>query len=234
MANHYSDMGIEVEGEEAFNDFINDIYESATPNHFKFGSYLHYDYASQISFDLIVDDKKQIRDVFFHYDTNHKNDVVISEILHDGDDKKFKNMLVVYPKPYIPIYLIVPNIHLYPKLIETDKIDIQIAAFVTVADTFSNKDQYLKVIEENGYKEETILPIGIMENKKISDTIICGKILEIEKRTNEVTNLDYYYLKVESKEVIFDVLASPEFIQLPLSKNKYFFGECFLSGKIKD
>jgi hypothetical protein len=65
-----------------------------------------------------------------------------------------------------------------------------------------------------------------------SEAVFTGIILDYKKHTNELTNKDYYWIKVDTYGGIIDTVVSPEFIKNSLKINGVIAGVFYLCGKI--
>ncbi|MGA9172371.1 MAG: hypothetical protein WBZ33_00095, partial [Thermoactinomyces sp.] len=114
---------------------------------------------------------------------------------------------------------------------------LQIAAFAHRLQCFPDEETYLLAQESEGlmYGAESFVPIGMfVENDKDPEAIafFSGKVLEAEKKQNDETGAEFWYLLVKTLGGTVDVVADPEMMRGEPVLDGIICGEFWLSGKL--
>ncbi|MDR1483364.1 MAG: hypothetical protein LBT09_00925 [Planctomycetaceae bacterium] len=131
--------------------------------------------------------------------------------------------------------------------IEIKKLDlpcikkIKLTAFTHAIDIYANSDDYHSKQEKTRHLGTRFFsPSGLFTPDNNSDktcemtpdVIFTGIIRDYKKYTNELTNGDYYWIKVDTFGGIIDTVTDTKFIKSSLKINGVIAGAFYLCGKI--
>lgn len=235
MASHYSDMGFTVNSSEDIIEIVKQIYPNAKEVSRNKKTYQQICVDKFIEFWLNLKNGA-IEEIEFHY--NSENFAACSFEQYISYSEEDMAGIVQVNNGLCPVVIEIPNLGLFERFMENQKMNLQISAYAHEVNLFDSEDAYAasQGNREHKFATEHFLPVGLFtENEGDSPSaqaVFGGKILEYELRKNPLTGLDYYYFAVTCQGSVYDIVADPALVKTKPQVGGVLNGHFWLSGKI--
>ncbi len=245
MATHFSDIGIHLNDENPWDDFIA-ILEANLDNGYEVQTTGGQRYAvicidDTIEFWLpINDDGEMEADLFeLHYDTGKWSTVKSPKWISKENDGMQRLLTLWQIEDEFPFNAVVPNAACCPEFIEDEKYKCQIACFVEQIDVYTDEEDYNER-DDSHFAVQSFFPIGQFtqcngndDDSENAKAIINGVVKNIIPKTNSYTKCDYFLLTVESLEMEFDLLVDAKELPESASVGNIISATVWMSAKFE-
>ena len=244
---NFSNIGFDVKSEEDFLSLIEKVHEKSVSLKTSKGTYFQYSDKSGAELWVQMNNKNQVIGANPHFKGKSNRKVSVtssinrSESILDGAFHSWANPTEMNEPESgdYPFVFDVPN-HKKHEGIETPQIvEIQLSAFAQEMEYYESEDAFDKgQKEEMKWASQSFVPSGLFnpdsegtpENPEAFG-LFAGIIRETEKRRNELSGNDFYWMLVDTLGGEIDVLADPNFFDKDLPKpGGVIHGQFWLSG----
>jgi len=224
-----SDIGFNVKSEEDFYSLVERAYESSTPLNTVKGTYFQFSDASGAELWIQMNKKNAFIGVNPHFSGKSKRKISVtasidrSESVLDGAFHAWADPVEIdNPESGLyPFVFDVPNHKKYEEIETPQIMEIQLAAFAQQFDYYESEDAFASgQIREPKWASQSFMPSGLFSlgerenpNPPESLGIFAGIIKQSEKRKNEFTEQEFYWMLVDTLGGEIDVLADPNFFE---------------------
>jgi hypothetical protein len=114
------------------------------------------------------------------------------------------------------------------------EVDIQVAAFVHDIQVYANSRAYdATQTSDQWHTSDTFIPSGLMGGSELkAEAAFNGHVIAVERRTNQLTGVEFVWCLVRSTGGTFDVVADPEVLPGQPPVGGVISGSFWLSGRI--
>jgi len=243
-----SNIGFNIESEEQFREIVEKSFESATTIEVPWGSYIHFVDPSGAEFWTQLNLENEFIGFHPHFHGMSRRPVsIVREI--EGEESDLDGMFYAWANPSesddpesgeYPFVFNVPDIKALPEMNYPRNVDIQLSAFAIEFEFYPNEDDYYgSEDEEVQFAVESFMPVGLYNFEDEDETpeayaVFSGIITQSEKRKNEMTGEEFYWMLVETLGGEVDVVASLDMCDELPNVLGVIQGQFWLSGRILD
>jgi hypothetical protein len=248
LASHFSSIGLPIKSERDFIDYFKKTVQNGQSIKTKFGTYLKWDVHDGVELWAQLSEQNEAIGLNPHYSgssrmqvslqskNNQPNDTILDggfyAFLGDSDE----NMM----GEGIPFVFDAPNFAVYEGISLPQLATVQIAAFAHEIAVFESETEYFDSQDsEMKFAAESFIPSGLFSpdgeaNVFLSaQAIFSGRILECQKKKNEFTCNNYWWIKVGLLGGEIDVVSDVSLLESQSVKvGGIVTGSFWLSGKI--
>lgn len=249
-----SDIGFPTPDEQAVNEMIMHVLEFARPIQCQHGFYLKFSDASGAEIYLQGNFDQELVGFNPHFAGTSRQKVALTQEI-ERDSSKLDGGFHAWANPFEADGEISGE---YPFVFDSpDFLTVEIEDFPIVKDiqltAFASNDFQIFASEQEFYDLQTseaklasksFIPSGLFppeqtdENLDLSVVrpigIFTGEIKEFDRRTNQLSGQDFYWLSVETLGGEIDVVADPKLIPGEPKPGGIVSGQFWLSGRIYD
>jgi hypothetical protein len=248
MTNHFCDIGIPGNTNESLMEMINRAIEEGITILTKKGHYIKWSSKSGAQLWMQFNKKNELIGVtpFFEGKSNFKVGIT-KKIIRRGDTD-LEGAFYGWANPtndkvdngFYPFVFDLVNIGEYKKLKLPNIEYIKLVGFAHEVEVFPSEEAYnLLQLGKPGFASQSFIPSGLFsegfkKNKKpLSEALITGKIIETKNCINELTQMGYIWILVETYGGEIDLVLDTNMITENININGIISGNFYLCGKMK-
>ena len=143
-------------------------------------------------------------------------------------------------KTDFPLNVMIPDSFVYADLKLSDRLKIKMTWFAQDVEVYKSADDFH---ERSGsiMSEESCIPCGTFpllgkedEFVPSAEAIMAGVVTFAEKRINEFSHNEYWFITVTCCGHVFDIVADCEFVKDTVEEGNVIYGMFWISGRILD
>ncbi|WP_141731432.1 hypothetical protein [Oligoflexus tunisiensis] len=251
MASHLSSIGFPVQNEQDLYTLAEKVSQKAKPHDIGQGYYLNYQDPSGAAIWLHADQDRQITGMNPHFVGPSVMPVKIVRSLHREKDHAFEGSYFAWVAPEeehnhqegaYPLLFDAPDFLRHSQQKLPAILLVQIAAFAHEVDIFTTEEAWKEsATDAPGMAPESFIPAGLFPvdgkaNAALpsAHALISGHVLDVQKRTNQMTGKGFWWLQVQSYAAIYDVVVDPILLKMEPQPGHLVKGSFWLSGVIVD
>lgn len=244
-----SDIGFDIQSEEDFYSLLERAYEKSTPLKTTKGTYFQFSDKSGAEMWIQMSKKNELLGANPHFKGKSKRKVSITASI-DRPESILDGAFHSWADPMendnpesgaYPFVFDVPNHKKYVGIKTPQTIEIQLSAFAQEFDYYESEDDFANGQEgEPKWASQSFVPSGLFNPGEGDDPnppealgLFAGIIKQIEKKKNEFTGQEFYWMLVDTLGGEIDVLADPRFFENATPKSGgVVHGQFWLSGSL--
>ncbi len=243
-----SNIGFTIESENEFKNLVEKSFEKASQIEVPWGSYLHFIDSSGAELWTQLNLENEFIGFHPHFHGLSRRPVIVTHEI-EGEESELDGMLYAWANPSevddpesgdYPFVFNVPDIKALGELEFPKNVDIQLTAFAIEFELYPNEDDYYgSQDEELQFAVESFMPVGLFNFEDEDATpepyaVFSGVITQSEKRKNEMTGEEFYWMLVETLGGEIDVVASVDLCDELPNVLGVIQGQFWLSGRVLD
>lgn len=224
-----SNIGFDVQNEEAFSSLIERTYKKSSQIQTKKGSYFKFSDKSGAQLWIQMNDKHEIIGANPHFEGKSKRRVSLTasiarpESILDGAFHAWADPIDKDDPESgsYPFVFDVPNHKIYNTIVLPQILEIQLTAFAQEFEYYQSEDAFENEQEgEVKWAAQSFVPSGLFNMGEGEDpnppeafALFAGIIRETEKKKNILTGQEFYWMLVDTLGGEIDVVADPRYFQ---------------------
>ena len=228
-------------------DFIEKVWAQTIRLQCRTGSYAVWNSNSGASLWLQLDKKNQLVGLTPFFNGNSEVIVGITSQIKRSDDTELEGAIYGWADPSngkpedgaYPFVFDYINFGQLPRLKCPTIRKVNIVAFAHEINFSESEEKYYSTQNNKpGFASKSFIPSGTfsLENGKKdtpdSEAIFTGHIIESKFLKNEITNVEYYYIKVATLGGAYDIVADKELVNSEIVVGGIVTGSFYLCGKL--
>ena len=242
-----SNIGFTINSEDEFASLIEKSFETASQIEVPWGFYIHFIDSSGAELWTQLNLEGEFIGVHPHFHGHSRRVVAITKEI-EGTETELDGMFHAWANPVeltepesgdYPFVFNVPDIKVLDEIDYPQNVEIQLSAFAIELDVYPNEDDYYgSQDEELQFAVESFTPVGLFEEDEDDVpepyAIFSGVVQQSEKRKNEMTGEEFYWMLVETLGGEVDVVASLDMCEELPNPLSVIQGQFWLSGRVLD
>ncbi len=243
-----SSVGFHVESEEDLEKLAEKAYELAVPLETSAGTYVYYTEKSGAELWLQLNQNNELVGLNPHFKGKSRRQVCLTAEV-ERLDSELDGAFHSWADPaepndpdsgICPFVFDVPDFKAIGEILLPQSVDIQLSAFAQEFEYFDSEEDYQESQkEEPKWASQSFVPSGLFSPDEECDPnppqaygIFSGIIKEYEKKTNQLTGHNFYWLLVDTLGGEIDVVADMDFFDKKPILNGVVSGQFWLSGQL--
>lgn len=232
-------VGFDLDNKEVFYDLIMKIVESSNSTKTDFGLSFRYVDESGAEIDIFAEENGRINGVNFHYNGESKIKSNILSNIKSESYLGFEKYYDAFANPNEEGTGIFKYAFIQPNGIEFDQSNLPINKNIQLTGIvydsiviFDNENKFheSQKNEELKYNSQSMIPLGLFGINVVNTTLLIGKILKYEIKTNTLTNNQFYWFLIQVLDTEIDIVCGVDMITTKPEINNILKCECRLSG----
>jgi hypothetical protein len=247
MPSHLSDIGFQIEDEEAFQQLASQAYEEGETFDAGGGTYIRWAPGGGVELWLQLDHEDDIVGINPHYAGRSLMRAGLTQRLTRPEGAPLDGAFYAWANPVgeeansgdFPFVFDAPDYHLNSALSLPSIVDVRLAAFAHELQSYESDEAYDESQpEEMKFASESFIPSGMFDpgggsiEPPLAHAIFTGHVLETSINTNPATNNEFIWARVRTLGGEIDVVADPVLLNGPLVVGGVVSGAFWLSGQI--
>lgn len=247
MPSHLSDIGFQIETQEAFQQLAFRAYEEGEAFETKEGTYVRWSPGEGIELWLQLDAEDDIIGINPHFTGSSLMRVGLTQRLSRADGSPLEGAFYAWANPVgddpvagdYPFVFDAPDYYLNSAIILPAIMNVQLSAFAHELQSYESDEAYdASQPEDIKFASESFIPSGMFTpdggsvDPPQAHAIFTGHVLETSIVTNPVADNEFIWAKVRTLGGEVDVVADPVLLNGPIIKGGVVSGSFWLSGKL--
>ncbi len=251
MASHLSSIGFPVQNEQDLYALAEKVSLKAKPYEITQGFYLRYEDPSGASLWLHADKQQQISGMNPHFVGPSVMQVKIVRSMHKKQDHDFEGSYFAWAAPEeehdhqegaYPFLFDAPDFLRHSQQKFPQLLNVQVAAFAHEIQVFASEQAFhVEAPKSTQMAPEAFMPAGLFpaenqleEAAPTAHALINGRVLDTQKRTNQLTGKSFWWLQIQSYAGVYDAVVDPLLMPIEPKPGNIISGSFWLSGMILD
>lgn len=247
MPSHLSDIGFQVETEEAFQTLASRAYDEGEFLETEGGTYVRWAPGEGVELWLQLDPEREIICINPHFTGSSSMRVSLVQRIIRSEESPLDGAFYAWANPLdeepesgeYPLVFDAPDYHLHHAVILPALVDVQLSAFAHELRSYENDEAYdesqpekIKFAPESFIPSGMFAPEGSSIDPPLAQAIFSGHVLETSIITNRATDNEFIWAKVRTLGGEVDVVADPVLLNGPVLNRGVVSGSFWLSGQI--
>ena len=243
-----SNIGFNIDTEDDFVSLIEKSFETASQIEVPWGFYIHFIDSSGAELWTQLNLDGEFIGFHPHFHGISRRVVSITRQI-EGEESELDGMFHAWANPAelsepesgdYPFVFNVPDMKVLDEMDYPQNVEIQLTAFATDLEFYPNEDDYYgSQDEELQFAVESFMPIGLFEEDENDENpepyaVFSGVVQQSEKRKNEMTGEEFYWMLVDTLGGEVDVVVSTDLCESLPNPLSIIQGQFWLSGRILD
>lgn len=255
MSSHFSAIGFPIESEDDLSELTERVIDQCEPIAVKQGRYLRWSSECGAELWLQIDRKDNLVGINPHFTGPSSIRVALIETVNrsdastlDGAFRAWANSVNDDPQTVsspqsgsLSVVFDAPDFRTYSD-VKLPSIGVaRIAAFAHEFSVYDSVEAYDALqVGEVKFASQSFVPSGMFSldagraTPPEPDAVFTGHVRRTEKRTNELTGIDFYWAETETLAGVFDVVVDAELVTGNLQTGSVIQGSFWLSGRLKE
>ncbi len=247
MPSHLSSIGFALRSKEEFLALANEVAAESEAIEVPGGYYLCWTSSSGAQLWLQVDEENDLVGLNPHFFGESRLRVGLTYRIERPGGSQFDGAFNAWADPHgdepasgiYPFVFDAPDFQCHSGLQLPSIAEAQIVAFAHELSVFRSEAEYLASQPEDcKFASRSFIPSGLFGpdvdavNPPEAHGIFTGHILDVEMRTNELSNRPFQWILVDTLGGQFDVVADPELVEVQPIPGGLLHGSFWLSGRV--